>query len=174
MKKLIAMACFMLAASPLAFAQDKAKDDAKKAAPAAAATPITPAAPAAPAAKADAPKADTAKGDKDKDKDKDKPKKERTAAQKANDERLKECNAQAGDKKGDERQKFMGSCIKSQKKAEDDKKKSQQSKMATCNKEAGDKKMKGDDRKAFMKDCLSADKAAPAAAAPKAEAPAKK
>ena len=30
----------------------------------------------------------------------------------------------------------------------------QQSKMATCNKEAGEKK--GDERKAFMKDCLSA------------------
>jgi hypothetical protein len=30
----------------------------------------------------------------------------------------------------------------------------QQSKMATCNKEAGDKK--GDERKAFMKECLSA------------------
>lgn len=29
----------------------------------------------------------------------------------------------------------------------------QQSKMATCNKEAGDKK--GDERKAFMKECLS-------------------
>lgn len=33
----------------------------------------------------------------------------------------------------------------------------QQSKMAVCNKEAGDKK--GDDRKAFMKQCLSAKKA---------------
>ncbi len=32
----------------------------------------------------------------------------------------------------------------------------QQSKMATCNKEAEGKK--GDDRKAFMKDCLSANK----------------
>lgn len=30
----------------------------------------------------------------------------------------------------------------------------QQSKMTTCNKEAGDKK--GDERKAFMKECLSA------------------
>jgi hypothetical protein len=30
----------------------------------------------------------------------------------------------------------------------------QQSKMGTCNKDAGDKK--GDERKAFMKDCLSA------------------
>jgi hypothetical protein len=41
----------------------------------------------------------------------------------------------------------------------------QQSKMATCNKEAGDKK--GDDRKAFMKTCLSgkAADAAPANAA---------
>ena len=32
----------------------------------------------------------------------------------------------------------------------------QQSKMATCNKDAGDKK--GDERKAFMKTCLSAKK----------------
>ena len=31
----------------------------------------------------------------------------------------------------------------------------QQGKMATCNKDAGEKK--GDDRKAFMKSCLSAD-----------------
>ena len=34
----------------------------------------------------------------------------------------------------------------------------QQSKMATCNKEAGD--MKGDERKAFMKQCLSTSKQA--------------
>jgi hypothetical protein len=34
-------------------------------------------------------------------------------------------------------------------------KSSQQSKMTTCNKEAGDKKLKGDERKAFMKGCLS-------------------
>lgn len=39
----------------------------------------------------------------------------------------------------------------------------QQSKMTTCNKEAGDKK--GDERKAFMKECLSAKPAAAAAAA---------
>lgn len=31
----------------------------------------------------------------------------------------------------------------------------QQSKMATCNKEAGDKNLKGDERKKFMSDCLS-------------------
>jgi hypothetical protein len=33
----------------------------------------------------------------------------------------------------------------------------QQQKMATCNKEAGDKKLAGDDRKKFMSSCLSAD-----------------
>jgi len=32
----------------------------------------------------------------------------------------------------------------------------QQGKMASCNKEAGEKTLKGDERKAFMKDCLSA------------------
>ena len=37
----------------------------------------------------------------------------------------------------------------------------QQSKMGTCNKEAGDKK--GEERKAFMKECLSAKPAAAAA-----------
>ena len=39
----------------------------------------------------------------------------------------------------------------------------QQSKMGTCNTEAGDKK--GDERKAFMKECLSAKPAATAASA---------
>ena len=42
----------------------------------------------------------------------------------------------------------------------------QQSKMGTCNKEAGDKK--GDERKAFMKSCLSA-KPAAAASSPACE-----
>jgi hypothetical protein len=48
--------------------------------------------------------------------------------------------------------------------AADDGKTKQQNKMATCNKEAGEKK--GDERKAFMKSCLSnkpAEAAAPAA-----------
>jgi hypothetical protein len=39
---------------------------------------------------------------------------------------------------------------------------SQQTKMADCNKQAGDKK--GDDRKAFMKNCLSASSAMAASA----------
>ena len=33
---------------------------------------------------------------------------------------------------------------------------SQQTKMKTCNAEAGEKALKGDERKAFMKSCLSA------------------
>jgi len=34
----------------------------------------------------------------------------------------------------------------------------QQSKMGTCNKEAGDKKLEGDARKKFLSECLSAGK----------------
>lgn len=41
----------------------------------------------------------------------------------------------------------------------------QQTKMSTCNKEAGDKKLAGDARKAFMKECLSAKPAAAASEA---------
>ena len=47
----------------------------------------------------------------------------------------------------------------------------QQNKMKACNAEAKDKALKGDERKAFMKDCLSAKKEEPAAKV--ADAPAK-
>lgn len=57
------------------------------------------------------------------------------------------CNAEAGDKKGDDRKAFMKSCLSAQKPT-------QQDKMKSCNAEAAGKK--GDDRKAFMKTCLSA------------------
>ena len=36
----------------------------------------------------------------------------------------------------------------------------QQSKMASCNKEAREKTLKGDERKSFMRECLSSKKAA--------------
>jgi opacity protein-like surface antigen len=72
-------------------------------------------------------------------------KKEPSPAQKAQQERMKQCNADAADKKGDERKAFMSKCL-SEKKA------TQQDKMKSCNKEAGDKK--GDERKAFMSSCL--------------------
>ena len=42
--------------------------------------------------------------------------------------------------------------------AEEKAKTPQQEKMAACNKEAGDKALKGDERKSFMKECLSAGK----------------
>jgi hypothetical protein len=42
----------------------------------------------------------------------------------------------------------------------EDKKTPQQEKMAACNKEAGEKTLKGDERKAFMSNCLKAKPAA--------------
>lgn len=55
-----------------------------------------------------------AKAEKSMETKKDAPKKEPTAAQKKQQERMKECNAQADDKKmkGDDRKKFMSSCLK--------------------------------------------------------------
>jgi len=60
-------------------------------------------------------------------------------------ERMANCNKEAGDKKGDERKAFMKTCLST-------KKTSQQDKMRACNKEAADKK--GDERKKFMSECL--------------------
>src|SRR3982751_4787101 len=74
----------------------------------------------------------------------------------AQQERMKTCNAQAGDKnlKGDERQHFMSSCLK----GEDPKElTAQQEKMKTCNHTASERKLKGDERRSFMSECLRAD-----------------
>ena len=64
--------------------------------------------------------------------------------------KMADCNKEAGDKKGDERKTFMSSCLKK------DKPMTQQEKMKACNKDAAGKK--GDDRKNFMSECLKADK----------------
>ena len=64
--------------------------------------------------------------------------------------KMSECNKEAGDKKGDDRKKFMSTCLKK------DKPMTQQEKMKACNKDATGKK--GDDRKKFMSECLKADK----------------
>ena len=61
------------------------------------------------------------------------------------------CNAEAGDKKGDERKAFMKTCLSAKPAPL-----TQQSKMKTCNADATGKK--GDERKEFMKTCLSAAK----------------
>lgn len=67
-------------------------------------------------------------------------------------EKMSKCNADAADKKGDERKAFMKSCLSNKPAAPA--KMTQQEKMKKCNKDATDKK--GDERKAFMKSCLSA------------------
>jgi len=67
----------------------------------------------------------------------------------AQQNKMTTCNKDAGDKKGDERKKFMSECLSAKPAAPA----TQQDKMTTCNADAKDKK--GDDRKAFMKECLS-------------------
>ena len=67
------------------------------------------------------------------------------------------CNAQANDKgldegKGDERKAFMKECLSAKPTKVGG---TQQSKMKTCNKEAGEKSLKGVERKTFMSTCLS-------------------
>jgi cytochrome c556 len=73
-----------------------------------------------------------------------------TAAPNSQQNKMKACNAQAGDKKGDDRKAFMKQCLSSAGAAPA---MTQQERMKACNVQAGDKK--GDDRKAFMKQCLS-------------------
>ncbi len=93
------------------------------------------------------------------------------------------CNKDATGKKGDERKAFMKECLSSKPaapaaapapapapEAAPAAGNSQQNKMATCNKEATGKK--GDERKAFMKECLSSKPAAPAATPAATPAPA--
>jgi hypothetical protein len=63
-------------------------------------------------------------------------------------EKMKACNAKAGDKKGDERKAFMSDCLKAAAPA------SQQEKMKKCNADASAKALKGDERKTFMSSCL--------------------
>ncbi|OQW57232.1 MAG: hypothetical protein A4S17_12845 [Proteobacteria bacterium HN_bin10] len=72
----------------------------------------------------------------------------------AQQNKMKECNAKAGDKKGDERKAFMSECLSAKPaKAEAAGGGSQQNKMKECNVKAG--QLKGDERKKFMSDCLS-------------------
>ena len=69
------------------------------------------------------------------------------AAENAQQERMKTCNAKAADKKGDERKAFMKDCLSADKKESDNK-------MATCNTKS--KGMKADERKKFMSECMKA------------------
>jgi hypothetical protein len=69
------------------------------------------------------------------------------AAENAQQERMKTCNKEAGDMKGDDRKKFVSTCLSDKKKASDNR-------MAACNTKS--KGMKGDDRKKFMSECMKA------------------
>ena len=82
-------------------------------------------------------------------------KKAPSPAQKAQQEKMKTCNAEAGKQelKGDERKKFMSDCLGAKAAPA-----TQQDKMKTCNAEAGKKELKGDERKKFMSDCLKGGK----------------
>lgn len=71
----------------------------------------------------------------------------------AQQDRMKECNAKAVDKKGDERKAFMSECLSAKPAKAADTGTSQQHKMKACNVKAG--QLKGDERKKFMSDCLS-------------------
>lgn len=84
-------------------------------------------------------------------------------AQAAEDGRTKQqelmasCNKLAGAKelKGDDRKKFMSSCLKGEVPAASAPAKSTpQERMTECNRQAGAKELKGDDRKSFMSNCL--------------------
>ena len=67
------------------------------------------------------------------------------AANTAQQELMKTCNAEAKGKKGDERSAFMKECL-------GDARKRQQSQMKVCN--AENKGKKGDERKQAMSECL--------------------
>jgi hypothetical protein len=86
--------------------------------------------------------------------DKKDEKKAPSAAQKKQQERMRDCNEKASDKKGDERKKFMSSCLKADSAKGKGKMTEQQSRMKDCNRQAGDKGLKGDERKAYMSSCL--------------------
>src|SRR4051812_9747217 len=81
-------------------------------------------------------------------------KKAPSPAQKKQQERMKDCNDKASDKKGDDRKKFMSSCLRGDAGGKGEKMTAQQNKMKDCNKQAGDKKLKGEDRQKFMSECL--------------------
>jgi psiF repeat len=75
-------------------------------------------------------------------------KKAPSEAQQKQQELMRDCNAKAAGKKGDERRQFMAACLK----GGDGKMTAQQAKMVACNKEARGKK--GDERRKFLSGCL--------------------
>lgn len=80
-----------------------------------------------------------------------------SAAQSAQRDRMKSCNADAGAQKlaGDARKGFMADCLAGKSTAAPDKELTpQQARMKSCNADASAKGLKGADRKTFMSTCL--------------------
>jgi hypothetical protein len=91
----------------------------------------------------------------------------------AQSQRMKDCNAQAAEKKlaGDDRRHFMSECLKThgaghngdhdkaaRPHGSSDGHSAQSEKMKTCNQEAGAKNLHGDERRQFMSQCLKGEK----------------
>src|SRR5690348_14561220 len=76
-------------------------------------------------------------------------------------QKMKDCNAQATGKTGDERKAFMSTCLKGgtapAMAAAPAKPMTQQEKMKSCNADAGAKHLTGDARKTYMSTCLKGD-----------------
>jgi polyhydroxyalkanoate synthesis regulator phasin len=81
-------------------------------------------------------------------------KKPLTAEQKLQQQRINDCRAKAGNRKGDERKIFMSSCLKQATAAHSEAQKKQQERMSACTRQASEKKLSGDARRSFMSSCL--------------------
>lgn len=79
----------------------------------------------------------------------DKPKKEPSAAQKAQQTKMKDCNAQATGKTGDERKAFMKQCLSGG-----------HAEASGCEAKAAEKKLAGAAKSSFVKKCQSDEAAA--------------
>jgi len=97
MKQLITALCLALALAPVAFAQEKGKSAEKKSEVA-----------TQKSAKTDMSKG---KGSEKKSTPEKSAKREPTEKQKAQHARMRDCTQKAGDRKGDERKKFMSECL---------------------------------------------------------------
>jgi hypothetical protein len=72
----------------------------------------------------------------------------------AQQERMKTCNQEAGKNglRGEERKKFMSSCLSGRATQAEPHRASEQGKMKECDREAKD--LSGDERKKFLSECL--------------------
>lgn len=96
-----------------------------------------------------------------------KPKREFSEKQLAQQQRMRDCSAEAKSKTlaGDARKAFMKTCLSGGKvtaeagtevaSAPEGRKAAQQEKMKACSADAKKQALKGDERKAFMKECLA-------------------